>query len=246
MQYSDQASVNTMTYVSRSYLDDPGDAPVWRYMNIEKLLSILLDHALFFPSGTTLAEFDRYEGQATSSEVNALGLESATVTELESKFNKPRRAQLFFNCWHMNDSESDAMWKLYVNGTGGVAIRSTITRLKRCFDNSPQDISLRRIRYINDEAGHFDHPLRRYMRKKSAFRHEQELRLTFYDEKREYSGHRGLSIPVNVSVLIESIVVSPRAESWLLPLVKNLVIKLGHEIEVRPSEGSAPLPTGPS
>ena len=147
-----------MTYVPRPYLDDPADSPVWRYMNIEKLLSILLGHALFFTSGKTLSELDKYEGQATSSEVSALNLEPATISELESKFNQPVQAQFFFNCWHMNDSESDAMWKIYVEGTGGVAIRSTITRLKHCFDKSPQDISLGRIRYINDEAGHFDHP----------------------------------------------------------------------------------------
>jgi hypothetical protein len=212
-------------------------------MNIEKLLSILLDHALFFTSGKTLSELDKYEGQATVSEVSALALEPATISELESKFNQPVQAQFFFNCWHMNDSESDAMWKIYVEGTGGVAIRSTITRLKHCFDKSPQDISLGRIRYINDEAGHFDHPLRRYMRKRPAFRHEQEVRLVFYDENKQHTGHRGISIPVDVGVLVERIVISPRAESWLLPLVKKLVIKVGHEIEVVPSEGSAPLPT---
>jgi hypothetical protein len=35
--------------------------------------------------------------------------------------------------------------------------------------NSQKDISLGRVRYINDETGHFEHSLRRYMRKKSAF-----------------------------------------------------------------------------
>jgi len=215
-------------------------------MNLEKLLSILTDRTLFFPSGTTLARDDKYEGQPTSGEVDALSLEPATVGKLENKFNKPTQARFFFNCWHMNDSESDAMWKIYVNGIGGVAIRSSIVRLKQCFQNSQEDISLGRIHYINDETGHFEHPLRRYMRKKSAFKHEQEVRLVFYDENNEYSGCPGLSIPVDVSVLVERIVVSPRAESWFLPLVKKLVIKLGHEIEVVSSEGSAPLPIGPS
>ena len=28
-----------MSYGPRNYLDDPADAPVWRYMNLEKLLS---------------------------------------------------------------------------------------------------------------------------------------------------------------------------------------------------------------
>jgi hypothetical protein len=79
-------------------------------------------------------------------------------------------------------------------------------------------------------------------RKKSAFKHEQEVRLVFYDENREHSGYRGLLIPVDVGVLIEKIVVSPRAEGWFLSIVKTVVTKLGNEIEVAPSEGATPLP----
>jgi hypothetical protein len=31
-----------MPYVRRNYLVEPAESPVWRYMNLEKLLSILL------------------------------------------------------------------------------------------------------------------------------------------------------------------------------------------------------------
>lgn len=78
--------------------------------------------------------------------------------------------------------------------------------------------------------------------KKSAFKHEQEVRLVFYDESRRHFGCSGLLIPVDVNVLVEKIVISPRAEKWFLPLVKNVVGRLGYVIEVVPSEGSAPLP----
>jgi hypothetical protein len=64
------------------------------------------------------------------------------------------------------------------------------------------------------------------MRKKSAFKHEPQIRLVFYDERREHSGSAGLLIPIDVPVLIERIVISPRAEGWFLPLVKKLVAKL--------------------
>jgi hypothetical protein len=223
-----------MPYVSLPYLDDPVDCPVWRYMNLEKLLSILIDHALFFASRTTLAQSDKYQGQATASEL--VGLEREAAQEIEEKYHRPTLNSFFFNCWHMNDTESDAMWKIYVNGVGGVAIRSNITGIKQCFHNSPTDVSLGRIHYIDNEPGHLDHPLRRCMRKKPAFKHEQEVRLVFYEENRERSGHSGLLIPVDVSVLIEKIVVSPRAESWFLSLVKNLATTLGYKIEVVSSE----------
>ena len=135
-----------MPYVSLPYLDDPANCSVWRYMNLEKLLSILIDHALFFASSTTLAQSDKYEGQATASEL--AGLEREAAKEIEDKYHRPTLNSFFFNCWHMNDTESDAMWKIYVNGVGGVAIRSNITRIKQCFRNSPTDVSLGRIHYI--------------------------------------------------------------------------------------------------
>jgi len=61
-----------MPYVARPYLDDPADIQVWRYMNIEKLLSILVDQALFFASTRTIASDDWFEGQFTTDELAAL------------------------------------------------------------------------------------------------------------------------------------------------------------------------------
>jgi hypothetical protein len=111
-----------MPYAPRHYLDDPADAVVWRYMNLEKLLSILLDRALFFSSLNTLAHNDKYEGQLTSCEVDSLKIP-------------------------LDAYKSDAMWKIYATGIKGVAVRSTVSRLKQCFHNSPQDISLGTISY---------------------------------------------------------------------------------------------------
>jgi hypothetical protein len=80
------------------------------------------------------------------------------------------------------------------------------------------------------------------MRKRPAFKHEQEARLVFYDQKQEHTGCAGIEIPVDLSILIEKIVVSPRAEDWFVSLVKKLITTLGHDFEVIPSEGSTPLP----
>jgi hypothetical protein len=40
----------------------------------------------------------------------------------------------------MNDNESDAMWKIYLKSTEGVAIQSTVSRLKACFLNTPNTV----------------------------------------------------------------------------------------------------------
>jgi hypothetical protein len=232
-----------MPYVERPYLIDPADLPVWRYMNIEKLLSILSDQTLFFASVKTLAQSDRYEGRPTPTEMAANGLVPSVAKKLD-RYNAHTIGSLFFNCWHMNDSESDAMWKIYVAGTGGVAIRSNIARLKQCFQKAQQEISLGQIEYIGDNhtsRGFYDHMVQRFMRKRLAFRHEQEVRLVYYHENRRRISFPGVSIPVDVNVLIEKIVISPRAENWFLPLVKTVLNKFGYNIDVVPSEGSRPL-----
>jgi hypothetical protein len=170
------------------------------------------------------------------------GLHKPSIKEADDMYNRRYMESLYFNCWHMNDSESDAMWKIYVNGLGGVAVRSSITRLKECFHNSTEKIAVGAIRYIDDETGHIDHLLRRCMRKTTAFRHEQEVRLVLYDEHSGKHDLHGLLIPVDVNVLVEKIVISPRAESWFLSLVQNVVSRLGYGIAVVPSDASAPLP----
>lgn len=215
-------------------LDDPADSHVWRYINFEKFLSLLTEEALFFASGRILARDDKYEGQATCSEIAEADLTPSAREKLDEQF-AITQSRFFFNCWHMNDEESDAMWKIYVSGIGGVAILSSISRLKQCFGKSPQEIHLGCIRYIKDETGHHDHLLRRFMRKKPAFKHEQEVRLIFVDNDKTHIDDAGLLIPVDTATLIDKIVVSPRAESWFVTLVQKVTERLGYKIEVEPS-----------
>ena len=82
-----------MPHVARPYLDDPADIQVWRYMDIEKLLSILVDQAFFFASTRTIASDDWFEGQFTTDELDeldelaALGLDPAVFKEIDEKYN---------------------------------------------------------------------------------------------------------------------------------------------------------------
>lgn len=233
-----------MPYVSLRYLDDPSDARIWRYMDVEKLLSILLHKSLFFASGRTLSAADKFEGQATTAEIDSLQLNSSKIKAVETEWAKYTPQSFFFNCWHMNDSESDAMWKLYVNGNGGVAIQSTIQRLKQSFSTIEEEIYLGKIKYIDE--GHlegYDMYLRRYMRKRRAFEHEREIRAIFYDKDQKSKSQPGVLIATQLDVLIERIVIAPRAEGWFGDIVKSIVSKLGYQFEVVTSDAARPLPS---
>jgi hypothetical protein len=65
-------------------------------MNLEKLLSILLDRALFFSSTSILAKYDKYEGQPTPEEIVALGVDLSIAKELEEIHHRNYLNRFFF------------------------------------------------------------------------------------------------------------------------------------------------------
>jgi len=50
------------------------------------------------------------------------------------------------SCWHENETESVAMWKLYVSGREGVAIKTTVSSLIQLFSVG-RELKIGRIGY---------------------------------------------------------------------------------------------------
>jgi hypothetical protein len=236
-------------------------------MDLSGFLSVLDKRALFFPSIATLSAIDPYEGEPALMRIEAARSQGA---------DELRRLQLqkqifshlnFFSCWHMNDNESDAMWKIYLKSTEGVAIQSTVSRLKACFLNTPNTVYMGEVKYV--DHGSFIHTVsdrRRsdYMYKRLAFQHEREVRAGTYrtDLKIEFldkygqlgtpiSGttiedlllfpeRKGIYVDVDVSVLVDKVIVSPLSPDWFSDLVISSTKKLGYDFEVMPSEMSRP------
>ena len=111
---------------------------------------------LFFASAAALSESDRYEGLPIWSDVMRAAHTSVDALD-HLKLNSLVFKHLnFFNCWHMNDAESDAMWKIYIymRGGDGVAIRSTAGRLMDCFTETPERIYLGEVRIPTKSSGY--------------------------------------------------------------------------------------------
>ena len=255
-----------MPYATHPCLEEPCDAVVrlWRYMDFAKLVFILVNKALFFPSGKTLSAQDKFEGQPTIAEVGHVISLAAPPSPEEIKTARDqvlawsngagpddltRQIEIvetiaFFNCWHMNDDESDAMWKVYDTGGRGVAIQSIVGGLRSSLAAATdKTVYIGQIRYYREPD---NNPSKtniyvwRFMRKRMAFQHEKELRAVVIDEANR--GLVGVNIPVNLDDLIGRVVISPYAEPWIAPLVKALASRLGYKFEVVPSEASAPSP----
>lgn len=126
------------------------------------------------------------------------------------------------NCWHLNECESEAMWRLYSDNNKGIVIQTTLQDLADSIDDDR--VFLSEVRYINfnDENhtpsdlnvnGHFSPLLKR-----ESFKHEQEVRL-FFQPKADFETLSDLNykykpelISVDVSKLISKIYISPYAQ----------------------------------
>src|SRR5215475_2482749 len=134
-------------------IQEPYDktARLWRYMDLPQFLTILDRQELFFPSIATLAAGDPYEGEPVFTKVEAAkkkGADEVRRLRLEVEVFKHLN---FFNCWHMNDSESDAMWKIYSKGAVGVAIQSTVSRVMQSFDKATDTVYMSEFQYADPD-----------------------------------------------------------------------------------------------
>lgn len=222
---------------------------IWRYMDFAKLMSIIDAQELFF---TTSDKFeDSFEGsfpQKCAAENYCL--DKNTAKEL-AKVTINFRKYAHLNCWHQNECESEAMWKIYSQSDRGIAIQSTIGRLKHCFTDE-REVNIGKVKYIdyNVDAipvGDFFSP---FFYKRKSFSYEQEIRAlvqTLDDvpiEKREKNYPEGIypygiGIKIDINLLIENIYISPYAPNWFYDLIKSITLKYGYNFNIKKSILSA-------
>jgi len=198
---------------------------LWRYMSLEKLLS-LLQRGLHFAQLKTFK--DPQEGTAPK------------VLIWKGKGDQPMvpmhvhddPTQLYVCCWHRSADESAAMWSIY-SGTGGVAVTTTLDRLAVALKDSPQNVEIAEVHYITPPPSGVLAAGSPWTVKRPSFSHEKEVRAVFRDPE---CGRSGIYIPVNVAGLIERIYVSPESESWIEEVVENVVAKYGLSAPVRRSD----------
>src|SRR5208283_480792 len=193
------------------------DRTLWRYMDLEKLLSLLQRNCLYFAQ---LKRFkDPYEGTAP------MALRGAGTVDQGLVFDPVRDEQihdhLYVSCWHSNPDESAAMWAAY-SRTSGVAITTTLARFQAALTDAPQEIEIAAVHYRAITPGFAAGSP--WTIKRPSFAHEREVRAVFRDPG---GCQEGIGIPVDVAALIEKIHVSPESEPWVERVVADVVAKYG-------------------
>jgi len=219
---------------------------IWRYLDFTKYVSLLSSRGIFFSKSDFFD--DPYEGSTAQTNFNRrraeyknLNIPDETFT-LMSDLLKNVRQWTYINCWHINEHESAAMWKLYAKTNEAVAIQSTYNKLKGCLSGKAY---LGIVNYIDYESEWFpkDDTMWPFVHKRKSFEHERELRAIIQDipvvDSFKKPGlpnpESGRIVPINLTDLIEFVYVSPDSSVWFHNLVKDVTEKYNFTFEVRQS-----------
>jgi hypothetical protein len=135
------------------------------------------------------------------------------------------KLKLFVNCWHMNEYESLAMWKLYASQREAICIQSTFRKLEKAL---PHEAFLGMVKYIDYNRQYISvaDGFTYIVHKRKSFEHERELRAVMWrpiSEGFAIIEDRGMIVPMAATELIDNIFISPSADPILEEVVNGLV-----------------------
>lgn len=221
---------------------------IWRYIDFTKLVDLFNTESLYFARADYFE--DVFEGAVTKataelrtkhiSKLIEAGVVNPEYTpEWWHKTNLKAKKEFAINCWHINDFESAAMWKLYLKSNEGIAIQSTFNRLKDSLQKSDVSILTGIVKYIDYEKdlNDYGNSLERFVQKGKSFTHENELRCViwqpgFDNHKKVNLENGGIKIKLDLSVLIDNIYTSPDSSTWFTQLVQNVARKYNFSFPV--------------
>lgn len=243
------------------------DYCIWRYIDLNKFKSLLETRSLFFCRADRFS--DPFEGSIPKKEVEfRIKMMRRAADFYGAPFNQEKSERqilgissmhqnfkrgTIINCWHINDNESDAMWKLYLKSNEGIAIQTTIKRLLFAFKDTLEEIVPSKVRYIDYENEIWYDPLeypfksynllKPFFHKKKEFMHEYEFRLFHnIDNAIKYKNYwidknieKGKLISVNLNDLIGRIILPPTADNIIESKVNKLIDDYGLNIKISKS-----------
>lgn len=241
-----------------------GDEIIWRYLDFSKFIDLILNQKLHL-TRTDYFE-DKFEGELPLEEYlesmhnlfNEYGFIDNSLTRDDyHKFIAIRdKIQFFISCWHINEKENYAMWKVYLSSNEGIAIKTTINSLVNSIKN-PSGLIYDKVNYMDYNKESINEIIRQYKQndirifgipclfKRKFFEYESEFRIIKLLEANFDSNN----IKENLNKLIEtapkfekftldfdkldfSIYISPFAGVWFESIVKELLSKLNIEKEI--------------
>lgn len=212
----------------------PRACTVWRYMSFAKFVWLIAKESLYF------SRLDQHDDW----------WEGLLPRNWNIEDRKYVRFTKYINCWHMNNNESDAMWKLYGNSTGEtVAIKTTVDGLIKSLEKSAIPVYIGKMKYEERDRPEANLYLP-VTYKRKPFRHEKELRLCVssasngnppdltklkralaplgIDNRSDVEilkeiGDKAIQVPVDLNQLIHEVVFCPNSKHSLSDSVQYIM-----------------------
>ena len=225
-------------------------AKLWRYMDLAKFISLIGKKKLYFASLESFEDiFEGAKGTVNRKGIwdgfysdffkkaiqTVPGMNREDLTDEYIEKNSMRllsewgamgeleRKNVFVSCWHCNQYESDAMWKLYsANVKNALAIQTTGRQLFEALGKDPS-VEIGKVRYI-DYTKQFAPINGAYWYKRKSFEYEQEVRAVTHVRK---AACCGVEKDVEIEKLIAGVYISPYAPKWFEDVVRDITEKYG-------------------
>ena len=240
-----------------------GTTKVWRYLDLAKFIWLLENKKLYLtniaflndphegskPKALANQELQELQLMLLKPLVEKYGGNSDNkefleeVSKIPSIADRLRLAQqqvrqwMYVNCWHLGNSESEAMWRLYCPGDKGVAIQTNYNKLVESIADI-SSIYIGQVTYIDYESqvfpsGNMLYPV---MHKRISFTHEQEVRLVSSKGPENWGTPQevlsdGLEFNWPIESTIEAIYVNPYAPEYFYESVKAVVRSIAPNLE---------------
>lgn len=224
-----------------SNIEEPhGNTILWRYMSFQKFIDLLINSQLFFSNLSKLT--DMYEGTVYNSNLKIEDTKASKNDNYDPFSNFLKKTDLerlkqltLVNCWTMQRHESYALWKIYGGKEPGVAIRTTVARLKNSINNTKQDIDedilLAKVKYQNRLDDSFSR-IEATITKREFYDFENEIRLIIFNYPQSEGGYQvpydiatGKKVNIDLSRLIDGIYISPFSNSSYKTNIGKIISK---------------------
>ncbi|MFA5012135.1 MAG: DUF2971 domain-containing protein [Ignavibacteria bacterium] len=257
-----------MPYKEHILFTDPEETTIlWRYMDFTKFVSLLDSKSLFFPSAKKLQKIDPWEGSELKNELdydlrNELRIWNKSKNDnqniIQSDFEHLKECAKgwengyehqcninFISCWHYNQTESAAMWRLYLKSNEGLCIRTDIESFKKSFHNSKENIFIGKVRYkdYENDIYYSDYDMSKvgfaganmflpFIHKRKIYEHEKEYRAIAFIIDDSWKDKNGILVNVDLNVLIKEIIVAPSSQKWFKDIIQSIILKYGYDFKL--------------
>jgi len=240
-------------YVKHSQLalNYPDSARVWRYMDFSKFQNIISHRALFFCRADRFD--DKWEGVFPLKMIEKFELDNRrypsvdgnTYTPCEWQMQKEARSHLI-NCWHANENEAFAMWKIYTEEKHpSIAVQSTVGRLKNSFNETTDRIWIGEVEYIEFRNWEPDNrcfnvgspnTLKAFFMKWHYFSYENEIRAVINRAYSEHKSENGIFVRTDLDELVENVCLSADTNREEEQRVRQLLEQYSYSFPVQKSD----------